>query len=64
MLCSPDLLTTLAKDPLSLFGFATLLANFVPRIFRVQCVRPLGRFSDHKIARLAAAQQLVSSSVA
>ena len=40
------------------------LANFVPRIHRVQCVSPLGRVSDRAIARLAAAQQLVSFGVA
>ena len=66
LICSSsvDLPTTLAKDLLSLSRFATLLANFVPRIHRVQCVSPLGRFSDRAIARLAAAQQLVSSGVA
>ena len=66
LICSSsvDLSTTLAKDLLSLSRFATLLANFVPRIHRVQCVSPLGRFSDRAIAQLAAAQQLVSSGVA
>ena len=36
----------------------------MPRIHRVQCVSPLGRVSDRAIARLAAAQQLVSFGVA
>ena len=53
---SPTSLLRLAYNPLSLFCFATFLANFVPRIHHVQCVSPFERFSDRVITRLAAVQ--------